>query len=78
MPHADAPLMTTSETARDLGVSASTVRRKAEAWDADRTLMWPDALEYDQKLPGPNGAFLFRRAYIEQLPSRATVLAARH
>jgi hypothetical protein len=59
-------LITSARAAIILGKSVATIRRKAEAGD----------LEYVQKLPPPNGAFLFRLAYIEQLAGEAAEAAA--
>ena len=49
-------LLTAVQAGQILGKSSSTVRRMAESGD----------LDFVQKLPGPNGAFLFRRSVIEQ------------
>ena len=48
-------LVTSPEAGQLLGNSARTVQRMADAGD----------LPYRQKLPGPNGAYLFDRAVIE-------------
>lgn len=48
-------LVTSPEAGQLLGKSARTVQRMADAGD----------LPYLQKLPGPNGAYLFDRAVIE-------------
>ena len=48
-------LITSAQAGIILGKSASTIRRMAESGD----------LEAEQKLPPPNGAYLFRRSYIE-------------
>jgi predicted DNA-binding transcriptional regulator AlpA len=53
----DDTLLTSPQAGLLLGKSARTVQRMAEA----------GALPVAQKLPGPNGAFLFRRSEIEAL-----------
>ena len=53
-------LMTTTEAGRILGKSPRTVQRLAENGD----------LEYAQKLPGPNGAYLFEPAVIQRHAAR--------
>lgn len=50
-------LVTSPEAGRMLGKSARTIQRMADSGD----------LPYTQKLPGPNGAYLFRRSDIEAL-----------
>jgi predicted DNA-binding transcriptional regulator AlpA len=50
-------LLTSPQVGLLLGKSARTIQRMAEA----------GALPVAQKLPGPNGAFLFRRGAIEAL-----------
>ena len=55
-------LMTTTEAGRILGKSPRTVQRMAENGD----------LEYAQKLPGPNGAYLFDPAVIARRAARET------
>lgn len=57
-----AELLTSVQVAILLGKSARTVHRMAEA----------GTLPVAQKLPGPNGAFLFRREDIAALAERAT------
>jgi excisionase family DNA binding protein len=49
-------LITAAAAALILGVSSSTVRRLAESGD----------LPFVQKLPGPNGAYLFDEAVVRQ------------
>jgi excisionase family DNA binding protein len=49
-------LMTATEVAAMLGTSSSTVRRRTESGEL------PSA----QKLPGPNGNFLYDRAVVEK------------
>ena len=56
-----AELLTSVQVAILLGKSARTVHRMAEA----------GTLPVAQKLPGPNGAFLFRREDIEALADTA-------
>ena len=53
----DPEFLTSPEAGRILGKSARTVIRLAEA----------GKLPVAQKLPGPNGAFLFRRSDVESL-----------
>lgn len=50
------PLLTSFEVGLELGKSARTIQRMADAGD----------LPVAQKLPGPNGAYLFQRADIER------------
>ena len=50
-------LLTSTQAGALLGKSGRTVVRLAEAGD----------IPFAQKLPGPNGAYLFRRSDIEQL-----------
>lgn len=50
-------LLTSPQAAAILGISARTVQRKADAGE----------IRVAQKLPGPNGAYLYRRADIEAL-----------
>lgn len=50
-------LLTSPEAGQILGKSARTVQRLADA----------GALPVAQKLPGPNGAYLFRRSDVEAL-----------
>ncbi len=49
-------LMTSPQAAALLGVSVRTVQRLAESGE----------LRHAQKLPGPNGAYLFRPADVER------------
>jgi hypothetical protein len=58
-------LITSARAAIILGKSTRTVHRMAEAGE----------LEVVQKLPPPNGAFLFRRDYIERLRDEAEAAA---
>jgi hypothetical protein len=53
MPNDD--LLTSPQAGLILGKSARTVQRMADAGE----------LAYAQKLPGPNGAYLFRRSVVE-------------
>ena len=53
-------LITSPEAAQILGKSIRTIQRLAELGE----------LPYAQKLPGPNGAYLFRRSDIEALASQ--------
>ena len=57
MPQQNGELITSAKAAIILGKSVSTIRRMAENGE----------LKAVQKLPPPNGAWLFRRAYIEGL-----------
>jgi predicted DNA-binding transcriptional regulator AlpA len=50
-------LLTSTEAGQIIGKSARTVQRMAESGE----------LPVAQKLPGPNGAYLFRRTEIEAL-----------
>lgn len=54
-------LLTSPQAGAILGKSARTVQRMADAGD----------LPYAQKLPGPNGAYLFRRSEVEALLATA-------
>ena len=65
MTQTNGELITAMRVSMMLGMSVSTVRRKAESGE----------LEYVQKLPPPNGAFLFRRSYIERLAREAAETA---
>lgn len=58
--------MTTMEVAILLGRSARTVHRLVDAGD----------LAPAQKLPGPNGAYLFRRDDVERIVSERSGSAA--
>lgn len=55
-------LITSPEAGQILGKSARTIQRMADAGD----------LPVAQKLPGPNGAYLFVRSDIEALMAEAT------
>jgi excisionase family DNA binding protein len=57
MVHTTMELLTTTEAGQILRKSARTVQRMADAGD----------LVVAQKLPGPNGAYLFRRSDVEAL-----------
>lgn len=59
MSHED--LLTSTEAGRILGCSGRTVQRKHEA----------GLLDAAYQLPGPNGAFLFRRSDVEALAAEA-------
>lgn len=54
-------LLTSSQVGAILGKSARTVQRMVDA----------GSLTPAQKLPGPNGAYLFRRADVEALTDEA-------
>lgn len=54
-------LITSPEAGQILGKSARTIQRMADAGD----------LPVAQKLPGPNGAYLFARSDIEALMAEA-------
>ena len=54
-------LLTSPQAGAILGKSARTVQRMADAGD----------LPYAHKLPGPNGAYLFRRSEVEALLATA-------
>ena len=58
-------LLTVSQVGYRLGKSPSTIRRLADA----------GALKVAQRLPGPNGAFLFRPADVERF-AKASGIAA--
>lgn len=60
----DADLITSFEAGLLLGKSARTVQRMAG-----------DDLPIAQKLPGPNGAYLFRRRDVEAYKAHAVALA---
>jgi len=60
-------LLTADEASRMLGCSARTVHRKAEAGE----------LPVVRRLPGPNGAYLFDRAAVEELVKARAVERAR-
>ena len=66
MTQTNGELITSARAAIILGKSTRTIHRMAEAGD----------LVYVQKLPPPNGAFLFRRSYIERLADEAAEAAA--
>jgi excisionase family DNA binding protein len=57
----DDTYLTSPEAGRLLGKSARTVTRMADA----------GKLPVAQKLPGPNGAYLFRRSDVEALAAQA-------
>lgn len=57
----DTDLITSFEAGLILRKSARTVQRMAASEDN------PDGIPVAKKLPGPNGAYLFRRADIEAL-----------
>jgi hypothetical protein len=59
-------LLTAVQAGSILGKSSSTVRRMAESGE----------LAFFQKLPGPNGAFLFRRSVIERYQNAQVAAAA--
>ena len=61
----DSELLTSPQVSRLLDVSIRTVHRRAEAGE----------LTPVQKLPGPNGAYLFRRADVEEFMRRAAAAA---
>jgi hypothetical protein len=65
MPQQNGELITSAKAAIILGKSVSTIRRMAEAGE----------LQTVQKLPPPNGAWLFRRSYIEALADEAAEAA---
>lgn len=65
MPSGD-DLLTSPQAGLILGKSARTVQRMADAGD----------LPVAQKLPGPNGAFLFRREDIERIASEPEAASA--
>lgn len=60
----ESALITSPQAGLILGKSARTVQRMAEA----------GSLPVAQKLPGPNGAFLFRREDIEALAEDPAVV----
>lgn len=60
MPSPD-DLLTSPQAGVILGKSGRTVSRMADSGD----------LAYAQKLPGPNGAYLFKRAVVEAHPAAA-------
>ncbi len=62
----DATLLTSPQAGLLLGKSARTVQRMADA----------GALPIAQKLPGPNGAYLFRRADVDTLSEALTAKQA--
>lgn len=59
-------LMTATEVGAELGKSSSTVRRLAESGE----------LAHAQKLPGPNGAYLFDPAVVRQYLANQAAEAA--
>jgi excisionase family DNA binding protein len=63
MPNDD--LLTSPQAGLILGKSARTVQRMADAGE----------LAYAQKLPGPNGAYLFRRSDVEAWRASVTPVA---
>jgi excisionase family DNA binding protein len=60
MPHDE--LLTSPQAGAVLGKSGRTIQRMADAGE----------LPVAQKLPGPNGAYLFRRADLEAYLAKAT------
>lgn len=66
MTQTNGELITSGQAGVILGKSVATIRRMAEAGQ----------LETVQKLPQPNGAWLFRRSYIERLRDEAAEAAA--
>lgn len=59
-------LLTTAQTARILGVSHATVMHRAAA----------GVLPYESKLPGSNGAWLFRRSIVELVATQGKAAAS--
>lgn len=65
MEHGD-DLLTSPQVGLALGKSARTIHRMVEAGE----------LQPVQQLPGPNGAFLFRRADVEALAAESSRAAS--
>lgn len=61
----DAPLLTSAQVAQLLGVSIRTVHRAADYGQ----------LPVAQRLPGPNGALLYRTEDVEAYKARKSVAA---